>query len=336
MSLLDIFTPNPDAALLSEAGGRWLSQQYRADTSGFSEAMWQTIAAQGWTALRLPEEAGGLGLPLSACLPLVSMMGAAGLREPLIESALVAAPLAAQAGADPAMLQVLAEGNRIVVLWDDLQAPVIGGNEITDLLFYDRDAEILSLCTVGAAQSAPWQGMDGRRLSDRARPADGLVLLRGSKARDAVALARADRFACLAAEGCGAMGRALSLTAAYLKERRQFGKPLAQFQVLQHRLADMLVECELALSLAAILQPTDTPPPEALSDRAVAGLVRSFRIVGEAAVQLHGGMGMTDEMEIGRVFKRLLHLATALGGETAPRARVTRALAQRIDKERRA
>lgn len=336
MSLLDHFIPDPDATLLAEAGARWLSQGYRADPSGFSPAMWLAMAEQGWTALRLPEEAGGLDLPLAACLPLVHEVGATGLREPLIESALIAAPLAASAGADADLLSAMAEGTRILALWDDPAAPVAGGDEVTDLLVFDPEARTLALCAADEAPGWFWQGLDGRRLSDRTGPADRQILLQGAPAVAAVARARAERLACHAAEGCGALSRALAVTARYLGERRQFGQPLAQFQVLQHRLADMLVERELALGLAAILCPGDTPPSEGMTDRALAGLARSFRGVGEAAVHLHGGMGMTDEMEVGRVYKRLLHLATALGGETAPRARIRAALAQRIDEETRA
>ncbi|MCB1395672.1 MAG: hypothetical protein H6898_10790 [Rhodobacter sp.] len=333
MTLLDSFHPDPDGAALAEGAARWLAQAYRPDPTGFSSEHWAAMAASGWTALRLPDGAGGLALSLAACLPLVAELGAAGLREPVIETALVAAPLAARAGVDPALLGDLAEGRRILVLMDDPALPVAGGAEVTDLLVFDPAAETLRLCPASDVPGDVWQGMDGRCMADRALPAGGLTLLAGAEARAAVAVARAERLACLAAEGCGAMGRALALTARYLSERQQFGKPLAQFQVLQHRLADMLVERELSQSMAAILVPGAAPPPAAMQDRAVAHLARALRLVGEAAIQLHGGMGMTDEMEIGRVFKRMLHLATALGGESAPRNRITRALQARIDEE---
>ncbi len=333
MSLLDSFQPDADGAALAEAGARWLAQRYRPDPSGFSAVHWTEMAESGWPALRLPEGQGGLGLPLTSCLPLVAELGASGVCEPIVESALVAAPLAARAGAETALVKGAASGARILALMDDPSLPVAGGAEVTDLLVFDPVGSVLTLCPAGAAPGIFWQGMDGRRMADRPLSARGQVLLTGDAALTAVSLARAERLACLAAEACGTMGRALLLTVRYLAERRQFGQPLAQFQVLQHRLADMLVERELARSMAAVLVPVEAPPPAAIADRAVACLSRALRVVGEAAIQLHGGMGMTDEMEIGRVFKRMLHLATALGGETAPRARITRALAQRIDEE---
>ena len=333
MSLLDFFQPDSDGDALAEAGARWLMQAYAPDTTGFSAPMWSQMAASGWTALRLPEACGGLDLDLSSCLPLVAELGAAGVREPVMESALIAAPLAARAGAEADLLRGLAEGSRLCVLLDDPSLPVAGGDEITDLLVYDADRSTLTLCRATDAPGAVWRSMDGRRMADRQPPATGTVLLSGDEARQAVAAARAERLACLATEGCGAMQRALGLTARYLSERQQFGQPLAQFQVLQHRLADMLVELELTRSTTAILTAPDIPA--ALRDSALAQITRALRNVGEAAVQLHGGMGMTDEMEIGRVFKRMLHLASALGGETAPRGRLTRALAARIEQEHR-
>ncbi|MCW1934992.1 acyl-CoA dehydrogenase family protein [Pararhodobacter zhoushanensis] len=261
MSLLDLFQPDSDGDALAEAGARWLTQAYVADATGFSVPMWSQMAASGWSALRLPEACGGLDLGLSSCLPLVAELGAASVREPIVESALIAAPLAARAAADADFLGGLAEGHRLCVLIDDPSLPVPGGNEITDLLIYDAERAELALCPASTAPGAVWLSMDGRRMADRPRPQSGTVLLSGDAAHQAVALARAERRACLATEGCGAMQHALGLTARYLSERQQFGQPLAQFQALQHRLADMLVELELTRSAAAILTAHDTPQP---------------------------------------------------------------------------
>jgi hypothetical protein len=121
--------------------------------------------------------------------------------------------------------------------------------------------------------------------------------------------------AVLASEACGAMETAIAQTVAYLQQRKQFGQPLAQFQVLRHRVVDMRVqlECSRSLALHAALRADDpaTAPRAAASAKVQAG--RAGRWIGHQAVQLHGGMGMTDELAIGHVMKRLLMLDTFLG-----------------------
>jgi alkylation response protein AidB-like acyl-CoA dehydrogenase len=118
------------------------------------------------------------------------------------------------------------------------------------------------------------------------------------------------------AEACGAMAAVTRATCDYLKTRRQFGQPLAKFQVLQHRLVDMSVSGEEARAIVhAALQALDDAAPNA--QRAVwtakAQTARSARFVGAQAVQLHGGMGMTDELVIGHYYKRLTLCETLFG-----------------------
>ena len=119
------------------------------------------------------------------------------------------------------------------------------------------------------------------------------------------------------AEACGAMASVTQQTVDYLKTRQQFGQALAKFQVLQHRLVDMSVYTEEARSVVhAALQALDESTPEQ-ARRAVwtakVQTVRSARFVGGQAVQLHGGMGMTDELAIGHYYKRLTKCETMFG-----------------------
>ena len=115
--------------------------------------------------------------------------------------------------------------------------------------------------------------------------------------------------AALCAEAVGAMARLVELTAEYLRTRKQFGKPIGSFQALQHRAVDMLVALEQARSMAfAAAAGVDAADPaerrRAVSAaKAMVGI--SGRAIGQAAVQLHGGMGMTDELPVGHYFKRL-------------------------------
>jgi len=118
------------------------------------------------------------------------------------------------------------------------------------------------------------------------------------------------------AEACGAMAAVTQATVEYLKTRQQFGQPLSKFQVLQHRLVDMSVSSEEARAVVhAALQALDDNAPGA--QRAVwaakVQTARSARFVGGQAIQLHGGMGMTDELAIGHYYKRLTLCETLFG-----------------------
>jgi alkylation response protein AidB-like acyl-CoA dehydrogenase len=115
--------------------------------------------------------------------------------------------------------------------------------------------------------------------------------------------------AALCAEAVGAMEKLTEMTAEYLRTRRQFGQPIGRFQALQHRAADVLVAVEQARSMAlcAAAKCDDADPRERRKavSAAKAMIGRCGRFVGQQAVQLHGGMGMTDELAVGYYFKRL-------------------------------
>ena len=128
-----------------------------------------------------------------------------------------------------------------------------------------------------------------------------------------------EALAALAAEAAGAMAALLALTRDYLKTRKQFGVPIGSFQVLQHRLVDMFTAHELAraTSEAAARILSDAASPAAYRARAAAAAKvqagRAGRLVGEEAVQLHGGMGMTDELAVSHYFKRLAMIDVLFG-----------------------
>lgn len=136
------------------------------------------------------------------------------------------------------------------------------------------------------------------------------------------------------AESIGVAQRLLHDTIDYIRQRKQFGVALASFQALQHRLADMHIALAQARALlAATLPAVDAPalhtPAQAHARvRAVAAcqvaVARAARAVGEGAVQLHGGMGMTDELSVGHGFQRLVLVAAGGGGEAVQIARLAR------------
>jgi pimeloyl-CoA dehydrogenase small subunit len=123
--------------------------------------------------------------------------------------------------------------------------------------------------------------------------------------------------AALAAEAVGAMAAMHELTVEYLKTRRQFGVPIGNFQVLQHRAAEMLIALEQARSMA-FFATMMAEEPDATERRKAVGAAkvqigRSGRFVGQQAIQLHGGIGMTMEYKVGHYFKRITTIDTLFG-----------------------
>lgn len=114
----------------------------------------------------------------------------------------------------------------------------------------------------------------------------------------------------LCAEAVGVMERLLETTAQHLRTRRQFGQPIGAFQALQHRVADMAIAVEQARSTSLLAAAKVDDPDRKERRRAVSAAKvlcgQSGRFVGEQAVQLHGGMGMTDALDVGWYFKRLV------------------------------
>jgi alkylation response protein AidB-like acyl-CoA dehydrogenase len=127
--------------------------------------------------------------------------------------------------------------------------------------------------------------------------------------------------AALCAEAVGVMQALLDATVTYVQNRQQFGVPIGRFQALQHRIADMLIHLEQARSMSylAALRCTDENVAErrrALS-AAKAVISQASRFVGQQAVQLHGGMGMTDELIVSHWFKRLTSAELMFGDSDA-------------------
>lgn len=119
------------------------------------------------------------------------------------------------------------------------------------------------------------------------------------------------------AEGSGIARKLLSGTVEYTQQRKQFGQPIGKFQVLQHRMADMLVEAEQITSMALMgTLKLNLPGAErkAAVSQVKAKVSRSLRAAGQAAVQTHGGIGITMELAIGHYFKRATMIENQFGG----------------------
>jgi len=123
--------------------------------------------------------------------------------------------------------------------------------------------------------------------------------------------------AALGAEAVGIMQIMLDMTLDYTKIRKQFGRPLAANQVIRHRLADMAMQCDEARSMAlraALMVDAEPVARGRAASGAKAKIGKCARFVAEQSVQLHGAMGVTEELEIGSYFKRLLAFDTLFGG----------------------
>ena len=197
-----------------------------------------------------------------------------------------------------------------------VDAPLATHLLITAVTDGDPSGLSLFLVDVGAAGVGltmhAYRTIDDRRaadleLRDLRLPNDALLGARG-QAWPSLSMARDEGATAVCAEAVGAMRRVLADTVEYCKQRRQFGQPIGAFQALQHRMVDMHMELEQAVAAAYLavlrLHEDDVTRQRAVS-AAKATIGRAARFVGQNAVQLHGGMGMTEELAIGHYFKRL-------------------------------
>jgi pimeloyl-CoA dehydrogenase small subunit len=179
-----------------------------------------------------------------------------------------------------------------------------------------RDAQGISVFVVdkGAAGvvTRDYPTVDGRRASEvyfenASIPAEALI---GEEGAGLPLIERVtdEAIAAQCAEACGAMKVAHAMTVEYSRQRKQFGVPIGKFQVLQHRMVDMYTEYEQALSMTYL---ATLKLDESERERKLAASAAKVRVgqaahhIGQDAIQIHGGNGMTDEYAIGHYFKRL-------------------------------
>jgi alkylation response protein AidB-like acyl-CoA dehydrogenase len=172
----------------------------------------------------------------------------------------------------------------------------------------------------GGIEVHSYRTIDDRRaadvvLHDLRLPATALLDGAG-QAWPSLAQARDEGAAAVCSEAVGCMRKVLADTVEYCKQRQQFGQPIGSFQVLQHRMVDMHIEVEQAVAAVylAVLNLDAEPATRARAVSAAKATVgRAARFVGQNAVQLHGGMGMTEELAIGHYFKRLTAIQYEFG-----------------------
>ena len=143
-----------------------------------------------------------------------------------------------------------------------------------------------------------------------------VILLSGDDATQAIDKMLDLSILCICAEAIGGMFTSYTKTVQYTKEREQFGQPISNFQVLQHRMVEMFMETEIAKSLLmkAMMQLDANDKESSKTISALKAQVgKASRIVGQEAVQLHGGMGVSNEMSIGHYLKKFTAIDSMFG-----------------------
>lgn len=316
--------------------------------------LWRGLGQElGLLGAALPEDAGGLGGGLADHLVILQALGHALLPEPYTACAVIGAGLLLRLpgdhpqqllaglvdGAVRPVLAALESGARHDLaqvhsrLTGPADAPRLSGRKAvvraaphaTHWLVSARDAAGMLRLALVLPDAAGVSRRD-LRLADGSWAAElgfdnvPVTALFGDVGADALPLLEQvtdEAQLATGAEAIGVMQRLLRDTLDYVRQRKQFGVPLASFQVLQHRLADMHMALLQANALVgATLAAMDGPAAQ--RRRAVASaqvaVARAARTVGQGAVQLHGGMGMTDELVVGHGFKRLTLVEQLMGG----------------------
>lgn len=308
---------------------------------GWRPELWHALAEQlGILGIAIPSEHGGVGGDRTDLLVVLEETGANLMVEPFIETAVIAAEALVRADRGDDLARLVAGDDIWAFAWaedatrygaipqDTIACRNNGGWRLTGAKSIVVAAPWANRLLVTAAAEggvalfavpadAPgvmmtsYPTIDGRRAADIAfadveLPIECLVAAPDAGAAEVRRLIDIGT-AALGAEALGVLRRLFDDTVGYTRERRQFGRPISEFQVLQHRMVDMYLELELATSAVyrGMLM-LDAPEPErALAVAAMKVTVgQACRFVGQNAVQLHGGMGMTDELAVSHAFKR--------------------------------
>ena len=322
-----------------------------AKAGGHTRAVWGELAELGLAGLVVPEAQGGMGFGAVEAMVVAEELGRGIVNAPYAAAALMSPVLLSEAPAavQAEWLPALASGEALVVpalherasrhrwqrvavratpagagwLLDGAKCVVPAGDEADAFIVSARhagadDAEAglgLFLVKRSDARVVGYATQDGARAADVHLSATPAVLL---QAEGAATLARAIDVgsAAVCAEGVGLMDRLVGITVEYMNTRKQFGSTLAGFQALRHRIADVKMQLELGRSMSyyATLKLGEPAPQR---QRAVAQarvqLGQSLRFVGQQCIQLHGGIGCTDEYIASHCFKRLTMLELTLG-----------------------
>ena len=320
--------------------------EVRQSQQGWSSEVWSQLAELGLLAVNIPEEDGGIGAGPIGIMLVSNAIGEGMLLEPFLSSAVIATQAIVTMGSPQQReqwLPTLAAGESIAVLahdeastrHDPLQVHTTatrdtGGWRLSGRKTSVYHAPAAQLLLVSARLDDGTLGLFAVPATAAGLKLEACVTVDEQRAADVVLenvlvedeaklggdagtglLAVLDYgLAALCGEAFGAMDRILSATIQYSCARVQFGQPIGRFQALQHRMAEMLMHLEQARSMSYLAAAECTNPNaqtrQASLSAAKALMGQAARYIGQNAVQLHGGMGMTDELDVSHYFKRLL------------------------------
>ncbi|HLJ03568.1 MAG TPA: acyl-CoA dehydrogenase family protein [Solirubrobacteraceae bacterium] len=293
-----------------------------AEGGGYDSALWREVVALGWPGIAVPEAFGGQGMGAVELAVLAEELGYACAASPFLSVA-VAASVIACAGTDEQRsrwLPGLADGSVRAGLGSAELAADAAGADVVVLIDDSGEARL-----VESPVCEPIQTIDSTR---------SYATVAGGDSEAPLGLGAADRVrAALAAEVVGLSQRALDMSLAYVKERKQFGVPVGSFQAVSHRCAQMLLHTESARSTAyfaawaADADPARLPEAAALAAAAAAD---GGREVAASAIQAHGGIGFTWEADVHWLYKRAQLDSALLGGASRHRQALARMVAARV------
>lgn len=312
-------------AMLDDGLSRYLADRDRAD--------WGGLAAElGLMGIGVAEAAGGVGGGAVERALVMAALGPSFLGGSWLAHSLAAGVIADHAPGHPA-LDALAAGTQRVALVSGLtaeaqgagwtfsgRADVVAGADAADWLLLVADAAIALVTADASGVERRARVMhDGSGAADVAVTAQVVgdaVLVTGTQAASLAEGIEDAWLTGLAAEACGLMARMMATTADYMGQRKQFGVAISSFQVLRHRMADMQMAMMKAVALTEVAVLAEGDDPVRRAHKVAAACVEvgeAVRFVGEQAVQIHGAMGLTEELSLGGLYKRGLAIGAALG-----------------------
>jgi alkylation response protein AidB-like acyl-CoA dehydrogenase len=315
------FDYNEEQQLLADSVRRFLQKDYDfearkkiiASPEGWSERVWATFAEMGLTGLPLSTDFGGFGGGAVDMMSVMEAFGEALVVEPYLPTMLAAVAIAKAGDArqKQAILPLVVEGKMRLALSTGERGVI--GAPMAHKIVALRDGK-LWLFDRSAVKTKPHRTVDNLAAAEVEFSGKGEPLVAATILDEVLDLGAA--LSC--AEAVGAMKFACDTTLEYLKTRRQFGVPIGAFQALQHRMVDMYIAYEQAKSMACLAcSKADVAGDPKDRARAVSAakikVADAARHVSQESVQLHGGMGMTEELKVSHTFRRLTTLQRRFG-----------------------
>src|SRR6266478_4638361 len=333
-------------------------KKYMAEKGGWSKGVWSKLAEQGLLGLPFSEDDGGFGAGAVETMIVMEALGKALVLEPYLATVVIGGGYLRRGGSaeqKAAHIPGIIDGSKTFAFaqleknsrydLNDVATSakkkgsgwVIDGEKFVVLNGESADTLIVTARTKGGQRDARGIAKKGYPTQDGLHAADitftgvevGADAAIGDPENGLPLIERVadDARIAMCAEAVGAMDESLKSTVEYLKTRTQFGVPIGSFQTLQHRAADMFVALAQACSMsmfATMASDFDDAKERATAVAAAKVQIgKSGKFVGQQSIQLHGGIGMTQEAKIGHYFKRLTMIENTFGDTDYHLRRVT-------------